>query len=97
MSGSTEHKVYHSHAKTYWIIFVVLAVLTVAELFIPESPMPYAAKAFSLVFLALAKAVLVAYYYMHLNEEKGWLRFIAAIPVSAFIYAVVVILESMYR
>lgn len=93
--AATEH---HSHAKTYWIAFVGLVVLTALELKIPElKQLSYAIRASSLTLLAIGKAFIVAYYYMHLNEEKGWLRFIAAIPISAGIYATVVILESLYR
>lgn len=54
-------------------------------------------KAVSLTVLALGKALAVAYWYMHLDEEKGWLRFIAAIPIAAFIYGAVLILEILYR
>ena len=88
---------YKSHAKTYWWIFALLAVLTVAELVVAESHWGYSLKASSLTILALGKAFAVAYWYMHLNEEKGWLKFIAAIPLSAGAYATVLILESLFR
>jgi cytochrome c oxidase subunit IV len=88
---------HHSHRKEYIIIFVVLAVLTALELFIPGLKVAYAYKASSLVLLALGKALIVAYYYMHLKDETRWLKFIAAIPISAGVYAIVLILESMYR
>ena len=93
MSGET-HK---SHIKEYLIIFVVLAVLTALELMVPELNTAYSLKASALVLLAIAKAFVVAWWYMHLNEEKKWLWFIAAIPISAAVYTVVLILESMYR
>ena len=57
----------------------------------------YSHKAISLTLLALAKAFCVAYFYMHLNEETRWLKFIAAIPIAAFVYFIVVVLESLYR
>ncbi len=94
---STETHEYHSHAKKYFMIFILLGVLTIAELFAAEGGFAYATKAISLTVLALGKAVAVAYWYMHLDEEKGWLRFIAAIPMVAFVYGVVLILEIMYR
>lgn len=47
--------------------------------------------------MAIGKAVAVAYWYMHLDEDTSWMKFIAAIPISAAIYAGVVILESLYR
>jgi caa(3)-type oxidase subunit IV len=86
-----------SHTKEYLIIFAILAFLTVLELFVPELKIAYSHKAISLTLLALAKAFCVAYFYMHLNEETRWLKFIAAVPISAFIYFVVVVLESLNR
>lgn len=84
--------------KGYVYIFFVLCILTALELAIPElKNISYAIKASSLTLLAIGKAFVVAYFYMHLNHEKSWLKFIAAIPISAGIYAAVVILESLYR
>ena len=71
-----------SHTKEYLIIFFLLALFTVAELFIPEMDISYASKAVGLTLFAFAKAFLVGYFYMHLNEERRWLKFIAIIPVS---------------
>lgn len=91
----TEHK---SHFKEYMIIFVALAILTVLEVAIPflEETANWI-KATGLILLAIGKAFLVAYFYMHLNEETRWLKFIAAIPIVAAVYATVLILESMFR
>ena len=94
---SAETQEYHGHGKKYFMIFILLGVLTIAELYAAEGGFPYATKAISLTVLALGKAVAVAYWYMHLDEEKGWLRFIAAIPIAAFLYGAVVILDVMYR
>jgi cytochrome c oxidase subunit IV len=91
----TSHK---SHRAGYFKVFGVLTVLTIVELIIPEmKQLSKFAKFTSLSGLALAKAAVVAWFYMHLNEETKWLRFIALIPISAFIYALVVVLESLYR
>lgn len=86
-----------SHVKEYIIIFVILALLTIAELIAAEAGWSYAMKASSLTILAIGKAFCVAYFYMHLKEETGGLKFIAAVPISAALFALVVILESMYR
>lgn len=94
MSGHVAHE---SHTKSYIIVFFVLTILTVLELMIPGLNTAYYLKAIGLVGLALSKALVVAYFYMHLNQERAWLRFIAAIPISAGIFAIVVIIESMYR
>lgn len=85
------------HKKEYMIIFFMLAVLTIIEIVIPGLKTAYVYKASSLVLLALGKAFLVAFYYMHLKQETKWLKFIAVVPISAFFYACVVMLESLYR
>ena len=86
-----------SHTKEYLIIFAVLAFLTLIELFVPEMDIAYYQKAISLTLLALAKAFCVAYFYMHLNEETKWMKFIAAIPISAFAYFMMLVLETAFR
>lgn len=87
-----------SHFKEYMVIFAVLTVLTVVELFIPEMKgLSSFAKGSSLVVLAVAKAFCVGFWYMHLKDEKAMLKWIALIPLSAVAYTVMVCLESMYR
>jgi cytochrome c oxidase subunit 4 len=91
-------QVYHSHKKKYFMVFLLLGALTVLELFVADGmELAYKWKAIWLTVLALGKAWAVAYWYMHLEEDTAWLKFIAAIPMSAFAYAVVVILESVSR
>ncbi len=86
-----------SHKAGYFKVFGLLTALTVIELIIPDMNVSKFAKFTSLTGLAIGKAALVGWFYMHLNEESKWMRFIALIPISAFIYALVVVLESMYR
>ena len=88
---------YTSHKKEYIIIFVALTVLTVLELFVPDMDAPKSTKGLILSALALTKAGMVAWSFMHLKEERGWLKFIAVVPISAFLFAVVLILEVLYR
>jgi cytochrome c oxidase subunit 4 len=88
----------HGHVKEYIIVFIVLTVLTVVELFIPGlKNVTTMTKGISLTLLAIAKAAVVGYFYMHLKDETKWLKFIAIIPISAALYAAMVILESIYR
>jgi cytochrome c oxidase subunit 4 len=94
---SEHNHVHKSHTKEYIIIFFILAFLTGLELAIPGLQVAYKLKAIGLVGLALGKAFIVAYFYMHLKEERGWLKFIAAIPISAALFAIVLIIESVYR
>lgn len=86
-----------SHTKEYIIVFFVLSFLTLLELFIPGLKTEYSYKVVGLVGLAVGKALIVAYFYMHLKEETRWMKLIAAIPITAVMYAVGLILESMYR
>jgi len=94
----SEHPhVHKSHTTEYVIVFFALTLLTGLELAIPGLSVEYYLKAISLVGLAFGKAFVVAYFYMHLKEEKAWLKFIAALPILAVIFAGVLILESIYR
>ncbi|MDD4973101.1 MAG: cytochrome C oxidase subunit IV family protein [Bacteriovorax sp.] len=94
----SEHThVHKSHTTEYIIVFVVLSLLTGLELAIPGLNVEYYLKAISLVGLAFGKAAIVAYFYMHLKEERGWLKFIAMLPIAAVVFAIVIILESIYR
>jgi heme/copper-type cytochrome/quinol oxidase subunit 4 len=80
------------------LVFLALTFLTAVELVIPgleEASVFF--KSSSLILLAVGKAFIVAFFYMHLKDETRWLKFIAAVPISAAIYATVVILESIYR
>jgi len=82
--------------KPYVVIWVALAVLTAVEvaaaLHLHGTP-----KWMSLVVLAVAKAGCVAWWYMHLKQEYGWLKFIAILPVTAAVYAVVLMKEVVAR
>ena len=86
-----------SHKKEYFLVFLALAVLTVVELYIPELDIEYFYKASSLTLLALAKAALVYWSFMHLKSETKWMKFIALTPAFALMYAVFVIVESVVR
>jgi cytochrome c oxidase subunit 4 len=92
----TTHK-HKSHTTEYIIVFFALTILTVLELMIPGLKTAHAYKATALVFLAVSKALVVAYFYMHLKEETRWMKVIAAVPISAALYAATLILEGMYR
>ncbi len=86
-----------NHRKEYFKVFLVLTALTIIELIIPNMTLSKMAKGSSLTFLALGKASIVGWSYMHLKEETKWMRFIALIPIAAFLYAAMVVLESLYR
>lgn len=77
---------------------MVLAVLTAIEIWVAEvKGITKMGKGSALTFLAVGKAMIVAYYYMHLKEETKWTKFIAVIPVMAAVYATVLCLEAIYK
>ena len=94
MSG----EVYKGHTKEYIIVFAILTVLTVIELYIPSMEnLTKFVKGTLLTIFAAGKAFFVGYFFMHLKEEKPWLKFITLIPLSAAIFAFALVLESIYR
>lgn len=86
-----------SHVKEYMAVFGVLALLTVVEIMIPDLPAGRAAKGAGLVAVAAAKAFLVGWFFMHLKDERGWLKGIACVPMAAALFAAAVILDSLHR
>lgn len=97
-TNTAHHGEHKSHKKEYMIIFVVLAVLTGLEIWVAEvNGISKVGKGSALTFLAVAKAFLVAYYYMHLKEDTKWMKFIAAVPIMAGVYATVLCLEAIYK
>jgi caa(3)-type oxidase subunit IV len=83
--------------RKYLVIWVLLAVLTALEI-AAATVIPHGTPRWmALVLLAVAKASCVALWYMHLRFERGWLKFIAVLPASAAVYAVVLMLEVVAR
>ncbi|HVN63307.1 MAG TPA: cytochrome C oxidase subunit IV family protein [Candidatus Binataceae bacterium] len=74
--SSTEHE-----AANYFAVFIYLSVLTGAELLVYDLGFPAPIKVGLLVALAIAKATLVAMYFMHLAIEHKGLWIIAATPM----------------
>jgi cytochrome c oxidase subunit 4 len=87
---STPHK-----APNYYLIWVILAVLTLAEVgvaFITAIPKQFLI--IILILMALWKAALVAMYYMHLKFEPKKLWVVALAPVPLAIILVMVVLAE---
>ena len=84
--------------KEYFVVCVVLAVLTAMEVGIKYLSIARSAMIVGLIGLALAKAVCVALFYMHLKSETRSLKLVIAVPMAfPFIYALVLIAEAAYR
>lgn len=75
----------------YMWVWAALLILTVVEVLVPEpsliglSKMSRSLTVLSLIILALMKTFFVAYYYMHLIDEKPSIILIACAP---FIFSV---------
>lgn len=84
--------------KQYLIMFVILTVLTAVEVGIKYIPMARGMMIGWLISLALAKASLVALFYMHLKDETKSLKLVVSFPmIFPALYAVVLIVESIAR
>jgi len=88
-----------SHRKQYLVIFAVLFVLTVLEVGVVYMGVSRAVLASSLISMALAKAMCVALFYMHLWSEKRALRVIVGTPLLVLppLYAIVLMAEAAWR
>jgi cytochrome c oxidase subunit 4 len=88
----------HPAHPPYMRVFVLLIVLTVVELLVALSPLAKSSQVLLLIALALAKATLVALYYMHLRFEGRLLRAIAIFPlVLSIILALAPGLDALSR
>ena len=85
-----------TNRREYLLVFLALGFLTAVEIWVAKTAIGNI-KIWTLIALAMSKAVCVAAFYMHLKTERNWLRIIAALPLLAGIFAYVLIREGMYR
>lgn len=71
----------HAGRKTYLLIFGWLALLTLLELGVVAMGFPKQAVVGSLISTAVAKALLIALYFMELKFESRLTWLLPAIPV----------------
>jgi cytochrome c oxidase subunit 4 len=85
-----------THRAQYVVVFVILGVLTLVELGVARTPgIARPAVIVALIALAIAKAALIALFYMHLRFETGILRLTVLGPlVAPAVYGVVLIAEA---
>ena len=97
MATDTSHV--HIDRKEYWTIFFLLFVLTVLEVgvvFVPGIAVPLLVSA--LVGLALVKAAMVGWFFMHLSHDTPYLRNGVLIAMMIpFFYALVLVAEAAWR
>jgi heme/copper-type cytochrome/quinol oxidase subunit 4 len=66
----------------YTLVFIVLAVVTLVEVVLAESPLPPQISYPLLAALSVAKAVLVVLYYMHLLQDSRIFAWAFGIPLG---------------
>ncbi len=91
---------YQEKVKSYMKVFYILIALTVVELIFVELPkmypsIPHIPMVILICAASLAKAVYVAYYFMHLNHETPWLRKLIFLSLICFFYAAVLIPDTI--
>jgi cytochrome c oxidase subunit 4 len=76
----------HAHPR-YILIWVILLVLTLAEVGYAFMDLPKLILALGLIIMAVWKAVLVAMYYMHLRYEprRMWIMAISPLPLAVIL------------
>ena len=85
----------HKHPN-YMMIFWWLAILTAVELGVVFMPLSKVTIAVLLCALALAKAALVAAYFMHLRFETKTLTWIAVTPLVIAILLIFILMPDSY-
>lgn len=88
--GTEAHAEPHEEPN-YIAVFIYLTVLTGAELLVYSLALPKPVLVGILVAMALAKAVLVAMYFMHLSFERKGLWIIAATPMVILLWGYLMI------
>jgi len=83
----------HNHPP-YMIVWAVLFVLTMGEVFYAFLELPKVWLAVGLIVMALWKAALVALYYMHLRFEPRRMWVLAASPLPLAVILVLVVLQE---
>ncbi len=78
----------------YILIWVILLVLTLAEVGYAFMDLPKIVLAIGLIGMAVWKALLVAIYYMHLRHEPRRMWILAASPLPLAVIMVMVVVTD---
>ena len=82
----------HASKSTYWLIAVILGILTMLEVAVFYVPLLHSVIAPVLLVLSAAKFVLVAMFFMHLKFDRPILTTVFA---GGIVVATVIILAMM--
>ncbi len=88
----------HASRKEYGFIFLVLTVLTALEVGVVYMHIGRIGLITSLIGLAVTKAFLVGWFFMHLKSDSKSMKLTVAIPfMFPALYAFVLIAEATWR
>ncbi len=85
----------HKEHPKYMRIFVILIILTIAEVAVVYMPFPKIVIALLLIGMACSKALYVALYFMHLKFEQKTLMVIALTPFIICVFLVFMLLPDL--
>lgn len=85
--------------RQYVVVFVALGVLTLLELGVLRMPgIGRGAAVVALIGLAIAKAALIGFFFMHLKDETRILKLTVFGPLAApALYALVLMADAAWR
>lgn len=90
--GSVAHAEAHASRGTYWMVALVLAIITLLEVAVFYVPLLRTIIVPVLLVLSAAKFTLVAMFFMHLRYDRPIL---SVVFVSALLVATILILALM--
>ncbi len=96
MSEHAHAESHHSHVKAYVFVFLALMVATVLTVvtawYLQVGRVPAVTIA---IFIAMAKACLVAWIFMHLKDDVKVFTAIATVPLVLFLIVVFLLLPDV--
>jgi len=98
-ASSAAHVAAARERAPYLVAFAILVVLTLVEIGVVRSGgIPHRAAVVALIAIAIAKAVLIALFYMHLRYETRILKLTVLGPlVAPAVYALLLMLDAARR
>ncbi len=86
-----EERILHSHAGRYYLVWILLCVLTVATFLLARAPLGVLHVPVALL-IATAKGTLVALFFMHLWEHRGANRLVI---LTSLVFVVLLIVLTV--
>ena len=91
---TTEHTVEHPTSRTYWIIALVLGVITAIEVAVGYMGLPGAVAIPALIIAGLLKFGIVVAFFMHLRYDKPLYRSLFLVGAIGVVPIFLVILAT---